>query len=295
MRMQMAAGLNYSMSGIPFWGMDIGGFSVMSKFYDAANADEWQELQTRWHQFGTFVPLFRTHGQWPRRELWNIAPEGSPAYESILWYMQLRYRLMPYLYSIAGAVHFEDATMLRGLPMDYPDDPQVRDLSDQWLFGPALMPCPVYEYKARSRSVYFPKGLWYDFYTGKTVVGGQRLTVEAPYERIPLYVRAGSIIPIGPDMEWSDEKPDADITIMVYPGADASFTLYEDDGLTYGYEKGQYSTIGLQWNDADRCLTIGKRQGGYPGMPAQRRFIVKVLDGEQVPTSYDGEAVEIRL
>ena len=295
MRMQMAAGLNYSMSGVPFWGMDIGGFSVMSKFQDPANADEWQELQTRWHQFGTFVPLFRTHGQWPRRELWNIAPEGSPAYESILWYMQLRYRLMPYLYSLAGAVHFEDATMLRGLPMDYPDDPQVHDLSDQWLFGPAFMPCPVYEYKARSRSVYFPEGLWYDFYTGKTIVGGQRLTVEAPYGRIPLYVRAGSIIPIGPDMEWSDEKPADELTLMIYPGADASFTLYEDDGLTYGYEKGQYSTVGLKWNDADRSLTIEKRQGSYPGMPAQRRFIVKLVDGEQVLTSYDGEAVEIRL
>ena len=172
MRMQMAAGLGYSMAGLPMWGMDIGGFSVMSKFYNPANRPEWQELQTRWHQFGTFVPLFRTHGQAPARELWNIADEGSEAYESILWYMRLRYRLMPYIYSLAGAVHFDDYTIMRGLPMDFPDDPEVRDLSDQWLFGPALMPAPVYEYQARSRGVYFPAGGWYDFYSGAYLVGG---------------------------------------------------------------------------------------------------------------------------
>ena len=256
MRMQMAAGLGYSMSGIPFWGMDIGGFSVMSKFYDPANADEWQELQTRWHQFGTFVPLFRTHGQWPRRELWNIAPEGSAAYNSILWYMQLRYRLMPYLYSLAAAVHFEDGTMMRGLPMDYPGDPEVRDLSDQWMLGPALMPCPVYEYKARSREVYFPEGGWYDFYTGKFIQGGRRITVEAPYERMPLFVREGSIIPVGGAAEWTEDLPADHITFLVYAGKDADFTFYEDDGLTYAYEKGQYGSFTLHWDDAARILTL---------------------------------------
>ncbi len=294
MRMQMAAGLGYSMSGLPFWGMDIGGFSVMSKFYSPENADEWQELQTRWHQFGTFVPLFRTHGQWPRRELWNIAPEGSEAYESILWYMRLRYRLMPYLYSLAGAVHFEDATIMRGLPMDYPDDPEVRDLSDQWLLGPALMPCPVYEYKARSRSVYFPMGLWYDFYTGRPMAGGKRFTVDAPYGRMPLYVRAGSILPIGPEMEWTSEKPADDILLVVYAGADASFTLYEDDGLTYGYEKGAYSTIGLEWDDASRTFTIGERKGSFPGMLQTRRFRVVVADREH-PFAYDPSAAGVAV
>ena len=300
MRVQMAAGLNYSMSGIPFWGMDIGGFSVMSKFYDAANQDEWQELQTRWHQFGTFVPLFRTHGQWPRRELWNIAPEGSPAYESILWYMRLRYRLMPYLYSLAGAVCFDDATIMRGLPMDYPDDPEVLDLSDQWLFGPAFMPCPVYEYKARSRSVYFPAGVWYDFYTGKSIGGGQRLEVDAPYDRMPLYVRGGSIVPMGPDMEWSAEKPADDITLMVYSGANASFTLYEDDGLTYAYEKGLYSTIPIVWDDAARTLTIGAREGSFPGMLENRKFTVMLCEPSTTSTvvmevDYEGFSHEIRF
>ena len=288
MRMQMAAGLNYSMSGIPFWGMDIGGFSVMSKFYDAANADEWQELQTRWHQFGTFVPLFRTHGQWPRRELWNIAPEGSPAYNSILWYMQLRYRLMPYLYSLTAAVHFEDATLMRGLPMDFPEDPEVRDLSDQWLLGPALMPCPVYEYQARNRSVYFPQGGWYDFYTGEYIAGGQRLTVDAPYERMPLYVRAGSIVPFGPAMEYTAEKPAGKVVFVIYAGADAHFTLYEDDGLTYGYEKGAYSTIDFSWKDDTRILTISPREGSFPGMLKERMFCLTVVD-PQNPQPFDEE------
>jgi alpha-D-xyloside xylohydrolase len=286
MRIQMAAGLNYSMSGIPFWGMDIGGFSVMNKFYDPANAEEWQELQTRWHQFGTFVPLFRAHGQWPRRELWNIAPEGSPAYESILWYMQLRYRLMPYLYSLAGAVHFDDATLMRGLPMDYPDDPEVRDLSDQWMLGPALMACPVYEYKARERSVYFPEGGWYDFYTGKYIEGGQRLTVEAPYERMPLYVRAGSIIPIGPAIEWTDEDVPDNVTFLVYAGKNAEFKFYEDDGVSYGYEKGQYSAVQARWDDNARIFTLDKREGSYPGMLKSRTFCVGVIDPEN-PMPYD--------
>ena len=288
MRMQMAAGLNYSMSGIPFWGMDIGGFSVMSKFYDPANADEWQELQTRWHQFGTFVPLFRTHGQFPRRELWNIAPEGSSAYNSILWYMQLRYRLMPYLYSLAAAVHFEDYTLIRGLPMDYPDDPEVRDLSDQWLFGPSLMPCPVYEYKARSRSVYLPAGGWYDFYTGVYYPGGGRITADAPYERMPLFVKAGSIIPLGPAIEYTDQKPADEILIVVFSGADAHFTLYEDDGVSYGYENGKYATIDFFWDEDARQLHIGGRKGSYPGVLKTRTFRVCVLDPEH-PHPYDAD------
>ena len=289
MRMQMAAGLNFSMSGIPFWGMDIGGFSVMSKFYDPKNLDEWQELQTRWHQFGTFVPLFRAHGQWPRRELWNIAPDNSPTYVSILWYMRLRYRLMPYLYSMAGAAYFDDYTLMRGLPMDFPDDPNVRDLSDQWMFGSALMPCPVSEYKARSRSVYFPAGGWYDFYTGRYIDGGQTMEVSAPRARIPLYARAGSILPFGPDMEWSDQKPADAIRLYVYAGRDADFTLYEDDGLTYAYEQGDFSMIPIHWDDAARTLTIGERTGEFPGMLQNRAFHVVVVD-PQHPRAYDPDA-----
>ena len=314
MRMQMAAGLGYSMAGLPMWGMDIGGFSVMNKFNNPANIDEWRELQTRWHQFGTFVPLFRTHGQWPQRELWNIAPEGSETYESILWYMRLRYRLMPYIYSLAGMVHFDDYTIMRGLPMDFPDDPQVRDISDQWMFGPALMPCPVYEYKARERTVYFPKGSgWYDFYTGFFIDPNTRpLTesegrafVRAPYSQMPLYVRAGSIIPIGPDMQWSDEKPADDILLAVYAGKDASFTLYEDENVNYNYEKGFYARIPITWDEASRTLTIGEREGSFEGMLQTRKFRVVVTDPAHpnaydpdapgVAVTYDGKPVSVKM
>ena len=317
MRMQMAAGLGYSMSGLPFWGMDIGGFSVMSKFYDAGSADEWQELQTRWHQMGTFVPLFRTHGQWPRRELWNIAPEGSKAYNSILWYMQLRYRLMPYLYSLVYQVNAGDYTLMRGLPMDFPADPAVRDLSDQWLFGPALMACPVYEYKARSREVYFPAtvGGWYDFYTGRhinvpagdeeEVVPGIRRTVAAPYERMPLYVRAGSILPVGPAIEYVDEKPADDLLILIYAGADSWFELYEDDGVSYAYEQGKYGTIDFEWMDEFRTLNIYGAAGDDTFTRKERTFRIVVVDPKHPfawnpdakgkVVKYHGEPLEIEL
>ena len=311
MRAQMAAGLNYSMSGIPFWGMDIGGFSVLGKFYSEENVDEWRELQTRWHQFGTFVPLFRTHGQWPQRELWNIAPEGSEAYESILWYMRLRYSLMPYIYSLAAAVYYDDYTIMRGLPMDFPDDVNVRDISDQWMFGPAFMPCPVYEYGARSREVYFPEGVWYDFYTG-TVISSvptvisrevEKSLVPAPYSRMPLFVRGGSIVPIGPEMEWCDEKPADNIQLRVYAGASCDFVLYEDDGVSYGYEKGLCSKIPIHWDDDARVLSIGRRSGSFPGMPESRTFSITVIDpvhplssrAQSRDLTYTGEPVEIQL
>ena len=293
MRMQMAAGLNYSMAGLPMWGMDIGGFCVMSKFYNPANLPEWRELQTRWHQFGTFVPLFRTHGQAPARELWNIAPEGSETYESILWYMRLRYRLMPYIYSLAGAVHFDDYTIMRGLPMDFP--------------------CPVYEYQARSRRVYFPKGGWYDFYTGQYIDTESRPLVEnsgwaevdAPYSRMPLYVRAGSIIPFGPAMQWSDEKPADDILLAVYAGKDACFNLYEDENVNYNYEKGFFANIPITWDEAARTLTIGERKGSFEGMLQNRNFRVILVepgrpwsydpDAPGVAVSYDGKPVEVKF
>ena len=295
MRAQMTAGLNYQMVGLPFWGMDIGGFCVENRYVAAQqlfdrtgqeNEDlkEWRELQTRWHQFGCFVPLYRTHGQWPLREVWNIAPETHPAYMSITWYHRLRYFLMPYIYSLAAKVHFDDYTMMRGLAMDYPTDSRVLDIGDQWMFGPALMACPVSEYKARSRSVYFPKGGWYDFYSGKYIEGGQTLTVDAPYERIPVFARSGSILTLGPMMQWSDEKPADLIHILVYEGADGQFTLYEDEGTNYNYERGKYATIPFSYNDATRRFTIGQRKGSFPGMLKTRKFMVQLIrKGEATP------------
>ena len=318
MRSQMTAGLNYSMSGLPFWGMDQGGFSVESRYvkaqqeYDRTgveNADltEWRELQTRWNQFGCFIPLYRAHGQWPLREVWNIAPENHPAYKTIVWYDRLRYRLMPYLYSMAGWVHFNDYTMMRGLAMDFNGDEKVYDIPDQWMFGPAFMACPVGYYKARSRSVYFPKQCgWYDLYTGEFVEGGQKLVVDAPYERMPVFVREGSIVPFGPEMEWSDEKPAELINLYVYQGADASFQLYEDEGVNYNYEKGKYAVIPISYNEASKTLTFGKRNGAFNGMLKNRRFNVVVvnkdkaqpldLDNPQgVLVNYDGKELKVKL
>ena len=301
MEAQMAAGLGYSMSGIPIWGMDIGGFSVDEKFYKPENQKEWQELQTRWHQFGAFVPLFRTHGQWPQREIWNIAQEGTPTYESILYYIKLRYALMPYVYSLAGAVHFDDYTIMRGLVMDFPQDKNVRDIYDQWMFGPAFMPCPVYHYGDRSREVYLPEGSdWYDFESGQKYTGGQKITAQAPYERMPLYVKAGSIVPMGQEMQWSDQMPAEYITLRVYPGANGHFVLYEDENTNYNYEKGAYATIPIDWDEATRTLTIGQREGQFPGMLQSRTFTIDcpelgkpASDAQHI--TYYGEKLEIKL
>ena len=318
MRAQMTAGLNYSMSGIPFWGMDQGGFCVEKRYVAAQqlfdrtgqeNEDlkEWRELQTRWNQFGAFIPLFRAHGQWPLREIWNIAPDSHPAYKSFVYYDQLRYRLMPYLYSLAGWAHFRDYTLMRALVMDFNGDRAVENIGNQWMLGPALMACPVGYYKARNRSVYFPKQCgWYDLYTGEHLDGGQRLVVSAPYEQIPVYVREGAIIPFGPEMEWSDEKPAELINLYVYAGQDGQFQLYEDEGTNYNYEKGKYATIDIAYDDALRTVTFAQRQGQFPGMLKERRFNV-VLVTKDAPkplnldnpegrlVNYNGKAVSVQL
>ena len=318
MRAQMTAGLNYSISGIPFWGMDQGGFCV-EKRYEVAqqlfdrmkveNEDlkEWRELQTRWNQFGTFIPLFRSHGQWPLREIWNIAPDDHPAYKSFVYYDKLRYRLMPYLYSMAGWAHFKDYTLMRPLVMDFNGDKEVENIGNQWMFGPALMACPVGYYKARNRSVYFPEKYgWYNLYTNEYVEGGQRLIVDAPYEQIPVFVREGAIIPFGPEMQWSDEKPAELINLYVYAGRDGQFQLYEDEGTNYNYEKGKYATIDIAYNDASKTVTFGARKGQFSGMLKNRRFNVvlvtkdaaKPLDLENpegTMVQYNGKQVSVKL
>lgn len=300
MRAQMTAGLNYSMSGLPFWGMDQGGFCVENRYvqaqqlYDRTKVEnedlkEWRELQARWSQFGTFIPLFRVHGQWPLREIWNIAPDNHPAYQSFVYYDKLRYRLMPYLYSMAGWVHTKDYTMMRGLVMDFNGDREIYDIKDQWMFGPALMACPVGYYKARNRSVYFPKQSgWYDLYTGEHIQGGQRLIVDAPYERIPVYVREGSILPFGPEMQYSDERPADNITLYVYAGSNGAFQLYEDEGTNYNYEKGKFSTIDITYDDSAKTLTFGKRNGDFKGMLKERTFRIVYVTADQ-PHALDFE------
>ncbi|MDR1344516.1 MAG: DUF5110 domain-containing protein, partial [Tannerellaceae bacterium] len=264
MKSQISAGLNFAMSGIPYWTMDIGGFCVENRYAAAkegsADMEEWRELNTRWYQFGAFCPLFRSHGQYPYREIYNISSEGAPAYRSMKYYNELRYRLLPYIYSLAGMTYTDDYTIMRALVMDYPGDRETYGIGDQFMFGSALMACPVYEYKARCREVYFPEGIWYDFYTGRSFSGGRRLAADAPYEKMPLFVRAGSIIPTG-DLIQSTAEAQEDIYIYVYAGADGSFKLYEDNGLTYEYERGGYSVIPLEYDDRSRTLVIGKRLG----------------------------------
>jgi alpha-D-xyloside xylohydrolase len=294
---QISAGLNFSISGVPFWSMDIGGFSVQNRFVDGQrvfnetgreNEDnkEWRELNTRWYQFGAFAPLYRAHGQWPLREVYNIAPESHPAYKSIVYYTKLRYDLMPYLYSLAAMTHFDDYTIMRPMVMDFTADVNVRNLSDQYMFGPYLLVAPVYRYGARSREVYLPgSAQWYDFYTGKSVAAGSQV-VAAPYERIPLFVRSGAILPVGPDMQWSDEKKADNITLFVYAGENGRFTLYEDEGINYNYEKGKYATIEFVYDDEKSVLTIGQRKGDFNGMLKERTFnVVKV--SKDAPVAYD--------
>jgi len=311
LRAQIPAGLGLSLSGLPYWSMDIGGFAVPARFAAAQpraeDLEEWRELNVRWFQFGTFVPLLRVHGEAPAREMWQLGGESLPAYQVELKFDRIRYRLLPYVYSLAGAVSRDGATIMRPLVMDFRADARARDVSDQYMFGPAFLVSPVTTYKARSRSVYLPPAPgWYDFWTGASVAAGQTVEAAAPYDSMPIHVKAGSIVPTGPEIAYTDEKPADPIVLWVYAGADGELTLYEDDGLTYGYEKGASTRIPIRWKDAGRTLAIGKREGSYPGMQKRRTFeVVVVSKAKPVGFSftpkadrtirYDGAAVELKL
>lgn len=277
---QIAAGVNFSMSGLPYWTMDIGGFVVPEKFENpnAESLEEWRELNARWYQFGAFVPLFRAHGQFPYREVFNIAPDDHAAYKSILYYDNLRYRLLPYIYSLAGAAYHENSTIMRGLVMDFAKDTAVTNTGDQYLFGPSLLINPVYNYKQRSRELYLPKCAgWYDLYAGQWYAGGQHINADAPYERMPVFVKAGSIIPFGPALQYTSQKPADTITLNVYTGANASFNLYEDEGTNYNYEKGAFTIIPIKYNEATKTITIDERKGSFNGMLQKRTFRINLI------------------
>ena len=318
MKTQITAGLNFSISGVPFWSQDIGGFSVENRYqkaqhvFDAtgketADLKEWRELNVRWHQWGVFTPMYRVHGQFPYREPWNIAPESHPAYKVIKNLLDMRYRMMPYLYSLAAKVHFNDYTMLRPLIMDFAADKKVENIGHQFMCGPAFMVSPVYVYGARDREVYFPEGnVWYDFMTGKVESkGGESKVVSAPYDKTPVYVRGGSIVPFGPAMEYSDEKQAENIRLYVYEGADGEFTLYEDENDNYGYEAGRFANIKFSYDDAAHTLTIGEREGNFPGMLGKRTFTIVVVSASKaqgydpeakgIEVNYDGSAQTIEL
>ena len=270
---QIPAGLNFSISGIPYWNTDIGGF-----FGAKLNDPKYQELFTRWFQFGAFCPMFRVHGTDAPKEFWRWDEPTRKIWET---FVDLRYRLLPYIYSVSWEVTRDGGTMMRPLMMDFRSDPRALAVGNQFLFGPALMVCPVTQPGVTSWNVYLPgAGTWYDFWTGKRVLGGQRMDAEAPIDSMPLYVRAGAILPMGPVVQYAAEQSGKPLEIRVYRGADGAFTLYGDEGDNYNYEKGEYSTIPLTWNDAAGTLTIGSRQGKFPGMAIERTFrIVFVGEG----------------
>jgi alpha-D-xyloside xylohydrolase len=308
---QVAAGTGISMSGMPNWTFDIGGFALEERYSKpkpaAKDLAEWRELNLRWFQFGAFVPLFRSHGEFPLREIWNISPPGTEVYNSLVAYDKLRYRLQPYIYTLAGDTYHRDGTIMRGLVMDFPNDLKARNINDQYMFGPAFLVNPVWQYEARSRKVYLPAGTrWYDFHSGKAYDGGQEIDAAAPLAQMPLFVRAGSIVPVGPAIQYTSEKLDAPITLYVYRGANGKFDLYEDDGLSYNYEQGQFARVPVSYDDASGTLTIGKREGSFPNMVAKRTYNVRWIEPDEARAAdfdvkadasveYAGEAVTVQF
>ena len=297
-RKQIPTGLNFSLSGIPYWNTDIGGFFNWP-YHGGAENKAYHELYTRWFQYGTFLPMQRSHGSGVKKEIYNLGKKGDWVYDSEEKYITLRYALLPYLYSTGWQVTDNAGSFLRALFMDFNEDKKVHTISNQYMFGKAFLVTPVtrnmyvfsdkeqwkdpYEdfSKTGTQDVYLPKGTkWFDFWTGEALNGGQLVTKEVPIDIIPLYVRAGSIVPFGPKVQYSTEKKWNNLEIRIYPGADGEFVLYEDENDNYNYEKGAYSIIKFTWDDAKRTLNIADREGTFPGMLKSRKFNIVVVDKE---------------
>lgn len=311
LRKQIPAGLNFTVTGSPRWTFDIGGFFVNQKpemwFWDGAYADGcddcgYRELFVRWFQVGAFLPMFRAHGTDCPREVWRFGKPGELAYDALVKFIRLRYWLLPYIYALAGWETQRDYTTLRALAFDFRADPLVYDIADQFMFGPALMVCPVLEpmsYGPRSeplenvpqeRQVYLPAGAsWYNFWTGKRYAGGQVLRVPAPLDILPLFVRSGSILPLGPEIQYANEKPGAPLELRLYPGADGRFDLYDDEGDSYRCEQGEFAWTPFTWEDGMKRLTIGPRHGNYRGMPEKQVYRVVVAGTGLGPNEVAGE------
>jgi alpha-D-xyloside xylohydrolase len=274
LRRQIPAGLSFSMSGQPYWTTDVGGFFRPKDQY---TSQAYHELLIRWFEYGAFCPIFRVHGYQSRAEIWNYGPQVEDIFRQ---YDELRYRLLPYIYSAAWAVTKNGETLMRGLPLEFTSDAEARRISDQFMFGPALLVSPVTTEGATKRVLYLPAGNdWVDFWTGQRISGGQSITAHTPLDRIPIHAKAGSIIAFGPPAESASAKPDP-IDLRIYGGAAADFTLYEDEGDSYDYEHGIDSEISIHWDDKTSRLTIGTRRGSFPGMLAHRTFrVVVVRDG----------------
>lgn len=328
LRKQIPAGLNFCITGEPYWTVDIGAFFVANRGYawfwngdyqEGCNDLGYRELFVRWFQYGAFLPVFRAHGTDTPREPWRFGEEGSCFYDTIVKFINLRYRLLPYIYSLAGRVTHDNYTMLRALAFDFLQDNRTYDISDQFMFGPALLVNPItspmyYESNSveltavkKSRPVYLPAGCkWYDFWTNTVYNGGVEIEAAAPIDIMPLFVRSGSILPMGPFVEHTGENYDAPIELRIYTGNSGSFTLYEDEGDNYNYESGAYSKIKLDWDDESACLTIHEREGSYTGMPARRIFhVVLAAEGHgaglmpctepDADVEYTGEKVTVSL
>ena len=331
LRKQVPAGLSFTLTGNPNFNTDIGGFFCGS--YNTRGAGsaprnpQFQELYVRWMQYALFCPVFRSHGADAPREIWQFGKKGEPVYDAIEQQIRLRYRLIPYLYSMAWQVTSANGSYMRPLFADFAQDKKVWNMTDEFLFGRSILACPIVDPQYTEEKIirtdamtgwnrqnatdgsaaatidftapktatkYLPKGAaWYDFWTGRRYGGGQTVTLETRFDRVPMFVRAGSILPLGPEMQYVGEKAWDNLELRVYPGADATFTLYEDEGDNYNYEQGKHATITMQWNDKARKLTIGQRQGAYEGMLQQRQFTVVLPDGTTKAAHYDGSAVSI--
>lgn len=318
MKNQVPSGLNYTLCGIPYWNTDLGGFFYWDYEQSPRNPAV-QELQTRWMQWGTFMPLMRNHCSSPMvSEIYEFGQKGDWAYDAMVDAVKLRYRLLPYIYSMMGEVVQYSGMMMRPLVMDFANDVKARRLNDEYMFGHALLVKPItdpmYTWKDDQKrgheiypdirqakapvSVYLPTSIWYDFFTGERYEGGRTILRPTPITDMPVYVRAGSIIPFGPDVQYSDEKNWQELEIRVYPGADDTFTLYEDEGDGYNYERGAFTEIPFTWDDSTRTLTIGPRKGSYKGMLRERRFTIIVAghtSSQPQTVSYSGEAISINL
>ena len=316
LRAQLPAGLGFAFTGNPNFNTDCGGFFPGNYNRRGATATcatnpLFQELYVRWLQYGAFSPMMRSHGESSRREIWEFGNPGEPVYDAIASTIRLRYSLLPYIYAVAHDVSASDGTFQRALVMDFPADKAVWDRADEFLFGRSLLVAPVLHAQytperatfddtpvdftpARSTEVYLPQGCdWYDFWTGERFKGGQTITRATHLDTVPLYARAGAIIPLGPDVQYTSEKPWDDLEIHVFPGADGRFVLYEDEGDTYAYEQGVCSEI--EFSLRGGTLSIAARRGSFPGMLATRRFRVVTPDGKVREVAYDGSAQTLRL
>ena len=286
---QIPEALHFSLCGMPYWNADIGGFFSAGVYPEGYEDPAFHRLYIRWMQLATFTGMMRSHGTNTPREIYRFGAPGDPDFEALRKCIRLRYLLLPYLYGTAWQVSSAGASLMRALWMDWPSDPRLRDLSDEFLLGRSLLVAPVLE-EGTERMVYLPEGVWTDFWTGSPVTAGS-FRVEAPMDAIPLYVRAGSVLPVGPEVQYASEKPWDALQIRIYPGADGSFLLYEDEGDGYGYEQGKRSEIRFSWDDAASRLTISAREGAFPGMLAERNFrLVRVRPG--IGTGLDRDACD---